>query len=158
MAKKVNFEKSKKDKEPRGMREGSKREEKMDKEENILGKEKDIFDLTFIEAIKQMMNDTEKVINLANRAVLIANRLKPDINKKCDLIELDKIDEKIKALEVSTMPAAMLMQSELSIFKNLNIDETDDIINANKNFYTVVRDSYEKYKEIMIKEMQLYKL
>lgn len=124
----------------------------------ILGKEKDIFDLTFIEAIKQMMNDAEKVINLANRAVLIANRLKPDINKKCDLIELDKIDEKIKALETSTMPAAMLMQSELSIFKNLNIDETEDIINANKNFYTVVRDSYEKYKEIMIKEMQLYKL
>ncbi len=31
MAKKVNFEKSKKDKEPRGMREGSKREEKMDR-------------------------------------------------------------------------------------------------------------------------------
>ena len=78
------------------------------------------------------------------------------INSVKVLKKLNKIDKIIKKHTIKTMAAALLIKNELAMFKEINIENNEQIINVNLRLYTTINDTYKKFKEIIENALKLY--
>lgn len=110
----------------------------------------------FYNNIKDMLESTNKIIELSEEAIMLSKKLQKKDNSENILRKFNRIDKIIKEHTTNTMAAALLIKNELLMFEEINLEKKEDIINANLRFYKIVNDTYKNFKEIIEDALELY--